>query len=103
VTPTPTLSGYQVYLGTNQFETTDGNTLSVRCLLSTSVQVTLKIYNVRGTVIRHLWNETLDAGETNIPWDGVDDQGQKVSTGLYLVTMEAGGQTEIKKVVVIRR
>jgi flagellar hook assembly protein FlgD len=61
------------------------------------------VYNVRGAVIRRLLKANLNAGSYFHSWDGTDDQGQRVSSGLYLVVLEEGGTRDIKKLVVIRR
>ena len=63
----------------------------------------VRVFNVRGMVVRHLADRSVGMGQQVIPWDGRDDIGRKVSTGLYLVVLKAGQTTDIKKVLVIQR
>ena len=66
-------------------------------------QASLYVYNIRGSVIRHLLNRYLDAGTGTLFWDGRDDAGATVATGLYLVLLRSGHTSVIRKVIVIRR
>jgi flagellar hook assembly protein FlgD len=90
-------------LDRNEFEARPGTTMEIRCLLGTSRSVALRVYNVRGAVVRHLWDGPMPEGPSIFSWDGRDDLGQRVATGLYLVAFESGGKADIKKLVVIRR
>jgi Ca-activated chloride channel homolog len=65
-------------------------------------QVTLKIYDVTGRLVRVLVQEHKLAGTHSILWDGLDDAGQKVAAGIYLYRVEfvdAAGE----KLVVTRK
>lgn len=77
--------------------------MDIRCLLNVPKTVTLDVYNVRGMVVKHLFTGSLGAGSFVFAWDGKDDMGQRVASGLYLVTMDYGTQVDIKRLVVIRR
>ncbi len=44
----------------------------------------------------------LRAGEHNLTWDGTDDQGKRVGTGVYFYRLEANGKTLTRKLAVIR-
>lgn len=45
---------------------------------------TLRIYNVRGELVRTLLNEDVQAGQRSITWDGTDETGNVVGSGVYL-------------------
>jgi len=51
--------------------------------------VTLKIYNLQGQEITTLVNEFQTAGMKSVVWDGADNQGQRVSSGIYFYRLEA--------------
>ena len=38
--------------------------------------------------------QTFSEGKVALPWDGQDHQGQVVATGLYVVTVTVGGETQ---------
>ena len=61
--------------------------------------VDLTIYNVLGQSVRQVWNGPLAAGEHRLAWDGRDGQGQPVAAGVYLVRLQVGEQTRIRKMV----
>jgi len=49
--------------------------------------VTVNIYNVKGQKVRTLLNENKSMGSYQITWDGKDDNGRLVSSGIYQVEM----------------
>ena len=52
--------------------------------------VRIDIYDVKGTLVRTLVNERLDAGSYPITWDGTDESGAAVPQGNYIAHMTAG-------------
>ena len=48
-----------------------------------------------GRLVNWLTEEqTFSEGKVALPWDGQDHQGQVVATGLYVVTVTVGGETQ---------
>ena len=65
--------------------------------------VWLTIYNVAGQVVRTLLDDyELDAGYHTIDWDGRDQQGQPVTSGVYLYQLRAGTQAIVHKLLLLR-
>ena len=62
----------------------------------------LAVYNVTGQVMRTLVDGTLPAGYHTARWDGRDEKGGQVASGVYLVRFEAGGHQQMKRAVVVR-
>jgi hypothetical protein len=63
--------------------------------------VTLKIYNILGQEIKTLINEEKDIGKHTALWDGTNNTGVKVASGIYIYrfkAMEEGGKVEFMKV-----
>ncbi len=52
--------------------------------------VTLEIYNLQGQQIRALVTQTDPAGTHAVSWDGRDDLGHEVASGVYFVTLKVG-------------
>jgi len=67
-----------------------------------AVQVSLNIYDLRGRLIRNLVDGKRGPGGHKVHWNGKDDGGAKVSSGLYLYRIEAGEFTSVRKMVVLR-
>ncbi len=60
------------------------------------------ILNMAGEKVRSFAPRQVLAGSVAVEWDFTNDDGQIVSAGPYLAVIEFGGQTEIKKFVVLR-
>ncbi|MDP8268122.1 MAG: FlgD immunoglobulin-like domain containing protein [Candidatus Tenebribacter davisii] len=60
------------------------------------------IYNLKGQKIKTLLNEILPAGDHTVNWNGTDDNGKNVSSGVYLYKMQAGNYIETKKMILIK-
>ncbi len=65
-------------------------------------KVTIRIYNLLGKQIRELINENKQAGYLSIVWDGKDFGKNDVSSGIYLIQMQAGKFHEVKKATILR-
>jgi hypothetical protein len=64
--------------------------------------VTIEIFNVLGQKVLTLINETKSAGSYHTEWNGVDDTGRPVSTGVYLYRFQAGDVVQTKKMLLIK-
>ncbi len=65
----------------------------LRYVLMGEAVVRARVSNLRGFVVRDLGSFDGVAGENNIPWDGLDDHGQLVPSGVYVVTIDALGRS----------
>jgi len=70
--------------------------------LPTSSSGELAIYDPRGQRVRVLLTGKLPTGNSNITWDGRDDQGQAVASGVYFAKLKTAGQTATRKMVLVR-
>ncbi len=80
------------------------STTVIRLKLFESNRVSLKIYNVLGQLIRTLIDEKKEAGMHIISWDGTDNAGRPVSTGIYMCSMviDQKGEGDIQKLILIK-
>jgi hypothetical protein len=65
-------------------------------------QVTLRIYDVAGRLVRTLVNGTQKPGRKTVVWDGRSGSGQMVATGVYFYRMTAPGFEQTRKMVVMK-
>ncbi len=70
--------------------------------LAQSGAVRLGIFDLRGRLVRRLVNEQLSAGVHTVRWDGVDDVGRSVSSGVYLYRLESSAGVQERKMVLVR-
>ncbi|HQJ46395.1 MAG TPA: T9SS type A sorting domain-containing protein, partial [Ignavibacteriaceae bacterium] len=64
--------------------------------------VTLEIYNALGQKVRTLINEMKEAGEYQIMWNGKNDAGDVLSSGVYLYRITVGNKVKVMKMMLIR-
>jgi hypothetical protein len=64
--------------------------------------VSLKVYNVAGQLVRTLANEELAVGAHTKVWDGRDDAGQSVASGVYFYKIVANNFSQTKKMVLLK-
>jgi glucose/arabinose dehydrogenase len=64
--------------------------------------VTIRIYDLAGRLVRTLADQTMAAGRHEAAWDGYNNQGKKVLSGVYLYRIEAGGEQKNGKIVIAR-
>ena len=60
------------------------------------------IYNIRGQRVRTLVDEIEPAGYHTFTWNGRNDRGEQVATGVYLYRLEAGENVFTKKMVLLK-
>ena len=65
-------------------------------------QVSLKVYNIAGQVVKTLVDGQQNAGIQNVTWDGKDANGRSVSAGVYVYRLNADGQTQVKRLTVLK-
>jgi len=70
--------------------------------LATAGVVSVRVYDVNGRLVRTLVNRSVSAGEHAVAWDGLNDRGQRVSSGVYLLRLQAPGQGITKKIVMVK-
>ena len=74
----------------------------IRFSIPSSGQVDLNIYNMLGQSVRVLVDENLPAGEHQALWNGTDQQGRNLASGVYFYRLEVGGMHEVRRMVLLR-
>jgi hypothetical protein len=64
--------------------------------------VEVRVFDVRGRVIRTLTDQVHSAGKHQLAWDGRTDRGTLVSSGLYFYRLDAGSFSSVKRMLVLR-
>jgi hypothetical protein len=77
-------------------------TTTIRFGLPEDSNVTLKIFNSRGQLIRTLTNRVFLAGEYRVVWDSTNDFGQQVASGVYIYQLKAGNFSSAKKMLLLQ-
>jgi hypothetical protein len=64
--------------------------------------VTLTIYNIKGEKVKTLIDEQLTASDHSIVWDGTNEQGGVMPSGVYFYRMDASDYTSVKKMLLLK-
>jgi hypothetical protein len=70
--------------------------------LATESDVELTIYNVLGQEIRELVNQHQSGGIHQIQWNGRDEAGREVASGVYLYKLSAGDFVQSRKMLLLK-
>lgn len=76
--------------------------LSIRYGLAQAANVTISVYNAKGQFVRTLVSKQQPANTYTLVWDGKDSMGNQVSSGTYIIRMNAGSYSGITKAVMIK-
>ena len=85
-------------------------TTTINYSLKENSKVSLKIYNIKGQKVKTLVNEVFPAGQHSVIWNGKDDLGEPVSSGIYFYKMclhpdssgKAGHFQKVRKMILLR-
>ena len=64
--------------------------------------VRITVYDMLGKVVSNLLNTNQSSGNKSVQWNATNNQGQPVSAGLYLYTIEAGDFRQTKKMILLK-
>ena len=86
----------------NPFNPTTTITFDVPGELGEEKQVKLTIYNIRGRKVKMLVDSEYEPGSHRVVWDGRNDRGQRVTSGVYLYTLRSEAKTYTKKMILVK-
>jgi hypothetical protein len=111
------VSAYSI-VGTTGVEKTDGvptefalgqnfpnpfnPTTQIKFSLPKESHVKIVVYNISGSVVATIVNGTMSTGYYTITWNGTNDGGEHVSSGVYLYRIQAGEFTAVRKMVMLK-
>ena len=74
----------------------------IRFVVPGNDHVSIDIYSPAGQKVRALVNTTFPPGKQSTTWDGTDDNGQRVASGVYLYRMRIGRVEQSKKMILLK-
>jgi len=75
---------------------------TIRFSLTAAKHAVLNIYNVTGQKVKTIFDGQAQAGETSVVWDGRDDNGSQLASGIYLYRLTAGTETLTRKMALLK-
>ena len=67
-----------------------------------AVHVRLRVYNLRGAVIRTLVDEIKEPGYYSVQWDGTDSRGRKKGSGVYFYRLVTNSYSSVRKMLLVK-
>jgi len=64
--------------------------------------VTMVVYNILGQTVAELVSNWREPGEHSVIWDGRDDGGQPVASGIYFCKLTSNGRSEVKRIMMLK-
>jgi hypothetical protein len=77
-------------------------TTDISFTLNKESEVTLTIFNMLGQQVKELTSGLKPAGNYTLQWNGSDNMGARVSSGIYLYTLNDGSRSHTKKMVLMK-
>jgi hypothetical protein len=99
-TPGPTETGFGSF--PTIFKTGETGGITIQFHLAHSDHVTLDIYDRSGLRVMKLLDEDRPAGDHSSSWNGLNQSGDSVASGVYLLTLKTGNQRQTKKIILIK-
>jgi len=67
-----------------------------------TVRTVLRVYDILGRVVRTIVDEDMSPGFYTKQWDGLNDKGVGISSGVYFYSIMAGDFRQTKKMLLIK-
>ena len=75
---------------------------TIHFMLPHTVHINLDIFNIKGEIVKSLISKVMDAGYQSIKWDGTDNNGQKMSSGMYIYKINTEEFIDSKKMLLLK-
>jgi hypothetical protein len=89
-------------LNVNAYPNPFNPSTTVRYDVPSRGRVVVSVFDARGALVTTLVDEDKESGSYPVRWDGLDDTGTRVSSGVYFVTVAFGGARKTTKAVLLK-
>jgi len=91
--------GFQLY---PNYPNPFNSSTNIQFRLPKMTDVSIQVFNINGKLVRTLFQGRKLAGSHILHWDGTDDLGRKISSGIYCYKMVAGSFREARKLILVK-
>jgi len=95
-------SGDKMTLDRNVYKPELEDNVNIRFKLAYQRMARLDVYDVSGRHITKLTEDVFNGGWNSWLWNGMMENGAKVGSGMYLITLQAGEFKDWKKLIIVR-
>jgi len=78
------------------------NQTMIKYTLSKPAEVSLIIYNILGQKVRTLVQDEKQSGTMSVAWNGKDETGKEISSGIYFYRLKAGEYSQTRRMVLLK-
>jgi hypothetical protein len=78
------------------------NSTSIRFYIDKTVPAEISIYNIAGQLVKQINQGSVQSGLHQFEWDGRDELGNLVPSGIYIYHLQAGDKSLTKRMVIVR-
>jgi hypothetical protein len=75
---------------------------TIRFDLPTPAHVKLEVFNLLGQRVAELADEPMKTGRHSVIWDGKNQSGEEIASGVYFYKLTAGDYTKLKRMTILR-
>ena len=75
---------------------------TIEYALRSASRAVLEVYDLTGQRVRELVDHYHEGGRYQIAWDGLDEAGKPLSSGVYLLRLQALGRVETRKMMLMK-
>jgi flagellar hook assembly protein FlgD len=75
---------------------------NILCYLPEAAQTEIRIYNLKGQLVKQIVKDQLPAGRHSFAWNGRDADNRAVASGVYFFRISANGHHRIQKAVLMK-
>jgi flagellar hook assembly protein FlgD len=75
-------------------------TTTIEISLNKDTDISLMIYNIRGEVVKQLASGSYSSGRYLVEWDGRNENGIQVASGIYIYRLQAGAFVVNRKMII---
>jgi hypothetical protein len=93
------LSNYRLY---QNYPNPFSSVTTIKYFLPQSTELKVTVYNIKGNTIRILYEGHLNAGSYSIQWDGLNDKGQAVGSGIYFYQIKTPDFQDTRSMILRR-
>ncbi len=89
-------------LGLTNYPNPFNPTTTISFSLEKKSTITLSIYNIKGQLINELAEDMYSQGTHTIEWDGAEERGKRVTSGIYFIRLKTSDSEVVRKVALIK-
>lgn len=75
---------------------------TISCYMPEAAQSKVRIYNLKGQMVKELHKGYLQAGSHKFMWDSRDENQRSVASGVYFIKVDNGGESSLRKAILMK-